>query len=684
MLEAVAALEGQGHYAQALRICRALMLSFPADERVAAAIDRLTRGLAAGTSAEPADPAKEHFGEAVRLQGGGWLGEAADRYRQALAIRPDYVEAHNNLGSTLRAQGRLDEALACYERALRLRPGHPNIYNNLGVTLKALGRNEEAIGCYQRALAARPDFADAHYNLGNALQAEGRLDAAIASFERAVALRPDHAEGHSNLAAALVAIGRIDAAIVSYERALQLRPELSDARAQTLFLKSLYCDWDAIDAQADLIPMLGITGDAIAPYAALTLEDHPERHRIRAERFAADRFRQVPLPAPARPTARPERLRIGYFSADFKNHPVGRLIARTLELHDRTRFEVHGYAYGDAASGPLRDRLAAACDVFREVDPLSDRAIAELARRDGIDIAVDLTGYTGASRSAIFAYRPAPVQVNYLGLPGTSGAPFLDYLVADKGLIPQQCRGFYSEAIIYLPDQYQAQDDSLPFPDAPPSRTSLGLPEQGFVFCAINNSYKIKPAEFTIWMRLLQEVEGSVLWLLRASAAAEANLRRAAERRGVDPDRIRFAGKVAYEEYVARFAQADLFLDTFISTAGATASDALRAGLPVLTKAGRGYTARMAASLVSAVGLPEMVVDSEADYERLALDLARDPARLKLIRERLSANRHSMPLFDSARFTRHLEDGFARAYDDFLAGKSKADIEISAGSRADR
>jgi protein O-GlcNAc transferase len=382
------------------------------------------------------------------------------------------------------------------------------------------------------------------------------------------------------------------------------------------------------------------------------------------------------LPPAAKPSQKPQRLRIGYFSADFCEHPVAYLMAKVLETHDRKRFEVYGYSIGPAKDDDMRQRLIEAFDVFIDVHNMTDLDVALLARQDKIDIAIDLTGYTKYHRAGIFAYRAASVQINYLGYPGTMGADFIDYIIADQNLIPMDSQKFYSEKPIYLPHHYQAQDNTLSISNDTPSRLDLGLPDKGFIFCAINNSYKIRMPEFDVWMRLLSHVDGSVLWLLESNKFVKDNLLKEAQARGISAERLVFAQGVSHETYLAQFRRADLYLDTFNYNAGATASNALWAGLPVLTKLGRGYTARMAGSLLTSIGLPELATHSEEDYESLALALATDPERLAKIRQTLADNRLSTPLFDTALFTKHLENGFEQVYQRYYDGKPPDDIFV--------
>jgi predicted O-linked N-acetylglucosamine transferase (SPINDLY family) len=357
------------------------------------------------------------------------------------------------------------------------------------------------------------------------------------------------------------------------------------------------------------------------------------------------------------------------------------LIIKMLELHDRSAFEIHGFSLGPDYDDGMRKRLVKTFDSFHDVREMPDQDIAELARSQGIDIAIDLTGYTQNGRSAIFPYRPAPVQVNYLGYPGTMGADFIDYIIADRTLVPEQSQKFYSEKIVYMPHCYQVSDNSRPAPEAEVSRAELGLPETGFVFCCFNHNYKITPREFDIWMQLLTKVESSVLWLRRSNEWAEVNLKKEAETRGVDPGRLIFAEKCDYSEYLMRMTKADLFLDTFNYNAGAVANDALWCGLPVLTLQGQSYVARMACSLLTAIGLPELITTSVDEYEQLAFDLATNPEKLSAIKDRLSTERDNSVLFDTGQFTKDIETAYRRMYDRYFAGETPAHLFVDEQER---
>jgi len=420
-----------------------------------------------------------------------------------------------------------------------------------------------------------------------------------------------------------------------------------------------------------------MTKQSIYPFTLLALEDEPERHRKRSEVFANDKLKQSPLPFDVKLISGSKPIRIGYFSSDFKEHVVSRLIAPIIERHNRNDFQVYGYSIKQTQEDNLKKRLVQSFDVFRDVSQNNDKQVAQLAREDKIDIAIDLNGYTQNARVKIFAYRVAPIQISYLGYPGTMGSNFMDYIIADHKLIPETSQSFYSEKPIYLPNTYMPGDNTCKITAQSMSREELGLPEDAFVFCVINNSYKITPQIFNIWTRLLKKVDRSVLWLLSPDNDVKLNLIKEASARGISPDRLVFVNVKPYDQYIAQFSKADLFLDTFTYNAGATANHALWAGLPIVTKSGKSYTSRMASSMLDAVGLSELVTTTEKEYEELILDLATNPDKLSEIRARLSKNRLSEPLFDTELYIKHLEEGYRRVYENYTKGNKPKIINVN-------
>ena len=586
--------------------------------------------------------------------------DAVVSYERAIALQPQHPDPHFNRANQLRQLGRLLEALAGYDMAIGLQPGFAGAHLNRGTVLVELRRYPEAMLSFDRAIACQPTLAEAHFNRAGALQHLGRYLAAVAGYEQGLALDPRRAQAHADRGRALRELRRYEEAILSYDRALDLDPGATELRCVRRHIQMQIADWRGLEDDLGRITAAVDAGHAVGnPFFLLPLCDVPRLQRRAAERWAAA-ARPGPTAEHAMPPPAPAgRIHIGYFSADFHEHATSYLIAQLFELHDRSRFKITAFSFGPPSSGAMRRRLQAACDDFIDVRSEADAAIATRARRLAIDIAVDLKGFTQDNRIGIFAHRAAPLQVNFLGYPGTLGASFIDYLIADRTLVPAETEADYAEKIIFLPDSYQVNDTTRAIASKTFTRRELHLPDEGFVFCCFNNAYKILPATFDCWMRILRQVEGSVLWLLGDNPSMIRNLRREAENRGVSPDRLIFAARTALADHLARHAGADLFLDTLPCNAHTTASDALWAGLPVLTCPGESFAARVAASLLRAIALADLIAPTPQLYEEIAIALAGDPQALTAIRSRLQAQRLSSPLFDTPRYCRHLEQAFA-------------------------
>jgi protein O-GlcNAc transferase len=608
------------------------------------------------------------------------LDEALESYNKAVSMNPDHAPAFNNRGVVLYSLRRFEDAVSSYDRALALNPDYAQAFYNRGNALRELRRSEQAVESYDCALAIKPDYPQALYNRGNALRDLRRLDEAIASYDRALAFNPDYVEALSNRGAALKELKRFDEALESYDRALAIQPDNAFLIGLRLRSKMLICDWQGLDDEVERLGEKIRAGDmASPPFPVLATSLRADLQRKCSEIYVRGHFPRSSLLPPLHRPYRHDRIRLGYFSGDFRNHPVAYLLAEMFERHDRERFELIAFSLGPPKRDAMHARLKETFDRFIDVDGLSDRDVASLARTLEVDIAIDLSGFTQDSRTGIFALGAAPVQVNYLGFPGTMGADYIDYLVADPTLIPGEDQKHYAEKIVYLPHTYQANDSARAISDRVFTRTECGLPENGFVFCCFNNSYKITPDVFDVWMRLLNNIEGSVLWLSRSNDDATRNLRRQAQSRGVAPDRLVTASFVPeYADHLARLRLADLFVDTVPYDAHATASDALWAGVPVLTCLGKTFPGRVAASLLNAVGLPELIAQDLGEYETLALELARTPEKLMLVRRELAANRLTSPLFDGALFAKHMERAFSAMVQRFEAGLAPEHIHVAA------
>jgi len=622
------------------------------------------------------DPPQDKIAALELLQEEGQFEEVVQQADALASEFPQSPGVWNTMGAAQTALGNLDAAVQSLNKAIELRPDFASALSNLGDACSAAGRLNEAIAYYNQAITLAPASPVTLVNLGIAFMAQGRFAEAVVCFRRSTTFKRDFVEAHYNMGLALQELGKTREAIAAHKRALRLQPDLARAEVRMLRLRRLICDWQDFPAQAARYPVLGVDESVASPFAMLAMEDSPARQMLRANGYTKDKFTSAPRPQPqSRPSGR-SKLRLGYFSSDFHDHAVLYLIAGLFRVHDKSAFELYAYSSGPIQTGPLRDATKRHFDVFTEASGLSNQDLVALARKHQLDIAIDLSGYTQRSRTQIFARGVAPIQINFLGYPGTMGADFMDYIVADPTVVPAAERAHISESVIYLPHCYQPNDNQRPIAETNTTRKDFGLPQDGIVFCCFNNSYKISPAEFSIWMRILGKVENSVLWLLRPNAETENNLRRAAATHGISPYRLVFAKNLPQSEHLARHKHADVFIDTFNYNAHTTASDALWAGLPVVTKVGHQFAARVAASLLHAVGLPELVTESEEDYEALILELAADPAKLKAIRSKLDANRLTEPLFDTARYTRNFERGLNHAFELYLEGKAPEDIRV--------
>jgi predicted O-linked N-acetylglucosamine transferase (SPINDLY family) len=613
----------------------------------------------------------------IKARGAARRGETAAAralYHEALTRFPRNGRARFNLANLLDVQERHAEAEEGFAQTVALDPGYTEAHYNLGNLLAKRGARLDAVAAYRRALALKPDHALAWNNLGGELLLMDRLDDALAAYGQALEADPANTQAIVNRGKALVLKGELPEAIAAFRKASALDPEDRSALLQALFEEAHICDWSY---RAEFTLTEGSAAAAVQPFAALPFVDDPAHQYRRSLACAAVKFGSPPqtLPDPA-PSA-DGRIRIGYFSADFHDHATMYLMSGLFREHDRTRFDIRFYSYGPRCDGDAsRVGLRSHADAFTETGHMTDAEAVAQARADGLDIAVDLKGYTRGTRTAMFGRRLAPVQVSYMGYPGTVGHACMDYFIADALALPPGGEGWFTEKIVRLPHCYQANDDQRAITPDTRGRKGWGLPERGFVFCCFNHTYKIDPEAFDIWMRLLNRVEGSTLWFLRSNRWAEENLRREAAARGVDPARLVFSPGVPHGEHLGRLMLADLFLDTFAVNAHTTASDALWAGLPVLTMPGRQFAARVAGSLVHAVGLPELAVPDRAAYEATALALAHDPRGLRDLRERLAVNRLTSPLFRTADYARRVEAAFTEMQRRRLAGLLPDHFEI--------
>jgi protein O-GlcNAc transferase len=546
-----------------------------------------------------------------------------------------------------------------------------------GNTLGALKRLEEAVASFDQALAIDPDYADALNNRGNALLELKCCEAALASYDKALTVKPDLPDALCGRGNALYDLKRYEEAVASYEKALAISPDFQYATGMLADTRMQCCDWRARDEEIEhLTKAIRAGKSSVYPFVYLAISDSPQDQLLCSRIWVRDRCSASPTPIWKGERYRHDRIRLAYLSTDFHEHATAYLMAELLETHDRARFETTGVSFGPEIPSEMRSRLKGAFNRFIDVRRKSDREVSNLLQELEIDIAVDLNGYTSGGRTGIFALRTAPVQVNYLGYPGTMGADFIDYIVADRFVIPEEHQPYYTEKVVYLPDSYQVNDSKRRIAERTPTRAETGLPDQGYVFCSFNNNYKLSPMVFDVWMRLLGKVEGSVLWLLASSAAAARNVKREAADRGIAPERLVFAPYAKLGDHLARHRLADLCLDTLPYNAHTTASDALWAGLPVLTCLGRTFAGRVGASLLNAIGLSQLISHSLEEYEALALELATNRALLADTRSQLAANRDTYPLFNTDRFRRHIEAAYTAMWERYQRGEPPASFAV--------
>ncbi len=606
-------------------------------------------------------------------------GDALLAYDAALAAKPELVEAWYGRGNALAALRQGDGAFAAYDKALALQPDCAEAWLGRANAFFALRQYGEALSNYEKALKFKPDLAEAWLGRGNVGFERAQYDETLAAYERALIANPELAEAWNARGNVLFERRQYPAALAAYDKAAGLKPDLDYAAGTRLLAKLHMCDWANLDIEIEAC-LAGVEQGKLAstPFAMLALPASAAQQQQCASRYVEDRLA-------AMPTARcgshaHERIRLAYLSADFGEHPVAYLAAGLYDQHDRAQFETIGISFGCDRTSPMRERLQRAFDRFIDVADSSEDEIAELIQKLEIDIAIDLMGYTRNCRPGIFARRPAPIQVSYLGYLGTMGADYIDYVIADAVALPSDQQRYYTEKIVHLPDCFLVNDDGLAIAPQTPTREEVGLPNEGFVFSSFNNSYKLAPAIFELWMRLLRAVDGSVLWLAKANQDMATHLQREAQRAGIDPDRIVFAPHAPLAEHMARQHLADLFLDTTPYNAGATAAAALWSGVPLLTVLGSTFVGRMAASMLHAVGLPELVAESLSDYEALALKIATDPAFSASLRRRLAHNRDTFPLFNTARFTRHIENAYVTMWRTHRQGLPPASFAVNATS----
>lgn len=605
------------------------------------------------------------------------FSESLEYFDQALKIDPYYLNCLNNKGIALKELKYYDESIKVLQIAYSINNNHAETLSNIGIVLCALHKFKEALNFFQRAVELKPNYAEAWSNKGAVFNYFKKFNDAISCHDRALNITPNYAEAWSNKATSLVEINKYSDALKCYEKALVLKPEFEWIFGNVIHTKMKLGLWN--DYENDLSKLINDINSrkkSVQPFVSLFLIDDPVIHQQCAEIYVSNLFSTNQKLGLFENKTKRNKIRIGYFSADFGSHAVSSLIVELLESHNKNLFEIIGFSFSSNDGGAMYSRISNTFDEFIQIDDMSDHEVAILARNKQIDIAIDLGGFTGANRFGPFAFKLAPIQVNYLGYPGTSGSNFMDYIIADQTLIPEEQRNCFNEKIVYLPDCYQPNDSSKVITYKFKHRSELDLPENSFVFCCFNNNYKIQPNIFKTWMHILSVVDHSVLWLLMDDDALKINLSDEAKNLGIDPSRLIFAKRLPVSEHLGRHTFADLFLDTFPYNAHTTASEALWSGLPILTLQGKSFASRVASSLLRAMDLPELICQSQDEYKSKAIFLAKNPSEISALKMKISQNKSSSPLFNTQLMTHNLESAYTKMYQAYLDGRNPEHIYI--------
>lgn len=587
---------------------------------------------------------------------------------------PNHQFGWKALGSVYSKAGKTIEAINAFKKTLDITPGDFEVLNNLGVIYENLGKLDQAIFYFEQSIILNKNFFEANYNLANLLVKKGELEKAVSKYKEAIKLNKKNFQVYANLGHALSDLENYNDAINYYNIALEIKPDHAILKSRIINNKKKINDFTVENVLKLEAERLGIITDAIDPFMALSWVDNPKQQLLRAQNYSLKVHNIKKISSVKFSKKNHNKIKIGYLSSDFYNFASAHLVAGVLENHDRQNFEIYAFYYGSSKNDFMTKKIKSNVDHFIELGNFSSEKIKKIVNYNDIHIAVDMNCYTKNSRTEVFQSRISPIQINYLGYPGTSGTDFMDYIIADFVVIPKEQREYYSEKIIYLPHTYQPNDNKRKIDQNQTSRSDFNLPEKGFVLCCFNQNYKIGYDEFSIWMRLLKKIKGSVLWLLKPNHQAIKNLKTEAKNFGINPEKIIFADKISPSKHLARHKHADLFIDTFNYNAHTTASDALWSGLPIVTKIGQQFSARVAASLLSAIGMPELITKSKEEYEKLILDLALNPEKLLRLKVKLSNNKLKKPLFNTKLYTRNLESGFQAAYELYCNGNKPKDI----------
>tara|TARA_B110000971_G_scaffold124691_1_gene127643 strand:+ start:5185 stop:7281 length:2097 start_codon:yes stop_codon:yes gene_type:complete len=598
---------------------------------------------------------------------------------KSLSIKPENIDAISIKGKTLFSLDRHNEALQEYNKLLNFNPNHAETYYNKGILYSKLSQKENAIENYKKAIALKPDYSIAHYNLGNLYFELDKIEDAKNYFKNAIFYNQSYSDAQHNLGSCLVFLNKLDEALICFKKALSINSNDYKSYHSMIDVQLKLSDWNLLDEYIKKFENLKNYEKNNLPINMLALFDNPEMHKTISEKYLSPRLKlSVGITKRKKETLK-SKIKIAYFSSDFlENNPVSYLISELIKFHNRDIFEVYGFSLKRGEpKDEIRKYFQKTFDKFIDVDNKSDEEIAELSRNLNVDIAIDLNGYTRGSRPEIFAYKVAPILVNYLGYPSTLGAKYYDYIIADKVVIPPLYKKYYTEKVVYLPDTYFVNPSNRKIFDKVPTKKEFSLPETGFIFCCFNKNYKILPATFKIWMNILLQVEGSVLWLSNMNLTAQNNLRKEAEKKGVKGSRLIFADHLSnHDNHLARYQLADLFLDTFPYNAHTTALDALWSGLPLLTCTGKTFTSRVAASLLKAINMSELITHFSKDFESKAIEIASCPIKFEEIKNKLINNKYKEPLFNGDIFKDNFEAALKKMYLNYKLGLKPTSFEI--------
>ena len=603
--------------------------------------------------------------------------EAILNIKRAISIEPENTKYYVDYGMVQIELKLFEDALATFDKLIDLRLEDSKVFFYRAYCFSKLNRTDEAIRSLDHGIKLDPENPQAYFNKGNELLKKQMPLEASACFGMAISINPNYAEAYHNSGAALVEIKQMQAASASYLKALELNPTLEFLFGTCLYQKLLMCEWDFLSEGLEYCKLSIDKGERVTlPFPAISFLSQDSELLNITQIFTNSKHPKTNF-LPIRVDRLSHKIiRVGYYSSDFYNHATTHLIAKLLNDHDRSKFEIYGFSLVVCPHDEIYESVANSFDQFHDVSGMSDLDVVRLSRELEIDIAIDLKGYTKNNRTDIFAEGCAPLQVNYLGFPGSMGADYIDYIIADKVVIPEKSKQFFTEKVVYLPYSYQVNDSTRVIADIASSKEAHGLPSSGFVFCCFNNNYKITPEIFDVWVRILKAVDGSVLWLLEDNVIASENLYKEASVRGLDVSRLIFAKRLSAEMHLARHRFADLFIDTAPCNAHTTASDALWTGLPVLTLKGHTFAGRVAASLLTALEMPELITESLNEYEKLAIDLALNSEKLSSVRNKLEVNKLTKPLFNTALFARHIEAAYLKMYQLYQEGKSPEHIYV--------